>query len=281
VNALNQLESRERRLLSGFALEEGAIGLIALTNPYHTLQLMKSTDWLLIMVCEQIAPHREVEHLLWQDYRMQLRRVTPETLEQWIYGGDRNGVQWLLQGEIISDEKGRLGKLKETLEKRPLLLREQKLLCEFFRFFLHYTQAKSDLQDGRVIDAYSHVLKSLHHWAHISLIEQGVLPETTLWEQVRSINLGIYKLYEELTSSGESLEKRVQLLILACEFSVLSKLKSCCRLLLRVMEDKGAPCAMEDLRSDQRLRPLPIDLPLLLQKLVHRGLVQEVVGVIR
>lgn len=278
VKVLNLLESRDRGFLRHFALEDGAIGLIALANPFASLPIMKHTDWLLIMLREQIAPYDAVEHLLWQDYRLQVRRVTPETVEKWIYDGDRNGVQWLLQGDIIADEQGRLGKLRNMLEKRPALLREQKLLCEFSRFFVNYAQAKSNLAEGRVIDAYSHILRSLHHWAHISLLEQGVLPETTVWEQMRSINPGIYKLYEELTSSDESLEKRVQLLILACEFSVLSKLKSCCRLLLRVLEQKASACTMEELRSDDRLRPLPIDLPLLLQKLVHRGHVQEMVA---
>ena len=272
---MKRLESVDWRWLSDFAHEEGDIGLMALEKPFPALPVMKGTDWLLILVRETVAPWPELEHLYWRNWRLQVRRVTPATLEKWIYEGDRNGVQWLLKSEIVADGKGQIAKLRRMLEKRPALLREQKMLCEFSRFFVHYAQAKSDLAESRVIDAYSHILQSLNHWAHIAMLEQGVLPETAIWEEMRRINPGIYKLYEELTSSEEPPEKRVQLLILACEFSVLSKLKSCCRLLFRVLEQKAAACTMEELRSDRRLRPLPVDLPLLLQKLVHRGLVQE------
>ncbi len=249
---------------------------MVVANPYSSLPLVEGTDRLVLIVRDQIDPDGEIEHWLWHDLRVQVRRVTPDALEQWIVSGDRSGVQWLVQGKIVRDESGFLGELRRRLDEWPVLLREQKLLCEFSRFFLTYMYAKRDMQNGQAVDAYSHVLASLHHWAHIALVEEGMLPETTVWEQMRRVNPGIYKLYEVLTSSSETLEKRVQLVILACEFSVLTNMKSSCALLMRVLGDRKEPWTLKELSRDARLRALPIDLSLLLRKLVHRGLVREV-----
>jgi len=93
---------------------------------------------------------------------------------------------------------------------------------------------------------------------------------------MKKYNPGIYKLYEELTTSMESLEKRVQLVLLACEFHVMSKMKSCCRLLLDIIESREEPWSVGELMARPELKPLRLDLSLLLRKLVTRGLIREV-----
>jgi hypothetical protein len=108
-----------------------------------------------------------------------------------------------------------------------------------------------------------------------------MLPEMTVWEQMRRVNPGIYKLYEELTTSPETMEQRVQLAVLACEFTVLNKMRSSCRLLLQVLGSRDTPWTVAELRQEERLRGLPLDLSLLLQKLVRRGLVRETAKLLR
>jgi hypothetical protein len=158
----------------------------------------------------------------------------------------------------------------------PNELREQKQLVEFAHFIRTYLQAKQDLQDNNLLDAYGHILTALHHWAHIALIEAGVHPELTVWRQMRRFNPGIYKLYEELTISSESLEQRVKLVQLACEFSVMNKMKSCCELLFSILAQREEPWSVMELQLHPKLSGLHIDLSLLLQKLVKRGYVREV-----
>ncbi|WP_276357776.1 nucleotidyltransferase-like protein [Cohnella caldifontis] len=273
---MNRLDSKEWYFHDLFGREEGVVGLMLIADPYSSMPMIDGTDRLVLVVRDRVLPGEEIEQWMLGDLRVRVRRVTLDTLERWVIGGDRDGVQWLVQGEVLSDEMGRLAELRNRLEEWPDLLREQKLLCEFSRFMLTYSHAKRNLQQGQVLDAYSNVLASLHHWAHISLVEQGMLPELTVWEQMRRVNPGIYKLYEELTTSPETLEKRVQLVVLACEFSVLTKMRTSCALLVHVLASRETPWTVAELQQEDRLRELPIDFSLLMQKLVQRGLVREV-----
>ena len=94
---------------------------------------------------------------------------------------------------------------------------------------------------------------------------------------MRRFNPGIYKLYEELTISPESLTKRVQLVLLACEFSVMSKMKSCCELLFSILGSREEPWSVVELQQHPLLLDLHLDdLSLLLQNLVKRGYIDEV-----
>ncbi|ANE48621.1 hypothetical protein SY83_00815 [Paenibacillus swuensis] len=156
------------------------------------------------------------------------------------------------------------------------LKREQDLFTAFARFMYNYLQSKKELQEGHLLDAYSSSIKALHHWATTEVMEQGGVPERTVWKQVRKINPGIYKLYEELTESTETLELRVQLITLACEFSVTSKLKQRCGYLLDLMNTSEHPWSLEELASHPQLSDVKNELPYLLPKLVHKSLVREV-----
>ncbi|MBW5449383.1 hypothetical protein GE107_25485 [Cohnella sp. CFH 77786] len=278
---MNRLESKDWYYLDLFGKEEGMIGLLLVHDPYSGLPFADGTDRLVLIVRNRVSPQEEIEHWLRDDVRIQVRRVTLDTLNRWVIHGDRTGVGWLVQGELLSDETGRIAELRHFLEEWPGELRERKLLVAFSRFIMSYMLAKTDLQNGQVPDAYGHILACLRYWSNICLIEQGMLPEMTVWEQMRLVNPGIYKLYEELTDSPETVEKRVQLVVLACEFSIQTKMRSSCSLLLRVLASRAEPWSVAELREDSRLHGLPLDLTLLLRKLVHRGLAREVAKPIR
>jgi hypothetical protein len=198
-------------------------------------------------------------------------------LELWLFNGDnRNIIYWILQGEIILDQGTYLESLRHRLLEFPDLLKEQKLLMEFSLFLSKFIQSKEYLAEGHNLDAYSNILEALHHWARIVIIEEDNHPELTVWRQVRTINPGVYKLYEELTLSSETLRQRVELVILACEFSVMSKMESCCKLLLRILEGRETPWQIAEIQSHIDLHHLRINTSLLLNKLVKKSLVREV-----
>lgn len=268
------MDSKTIYYRESFGKEEGLAGLMLVSDPYASLA--GEADRLVLVVRDEVLPLEETE--LWQQgvLRVRVRRVTPDVLEQWAVSGDRDGVRWLMHGEVLSDPRGLLASLRGKLRTWPILLREQKLLSEFSRFVHAYKCAKRDLQHGQILDAYSHVLTALHHWAHVALVEQGMLPELSVWEQMRSVNPGIYKLFEELTTSPETLEQRVQLIVLACEFSMQTKMQTSCSLLLHLLGSREEPWTVAELQQDVRLIGLPLNLPLLLQKLMQRGLVKEV-----
>ncbi|TVX95444.1 nucleotidyltransferase-like protein [Cohnella terricola] len=263
--------------LEQFGQEEGLISLLHMENPFSYQPVIDGLDRLVLIVTEAEASKKGIEHRVWNDIRIQVRRVTPEQLESWIVSSSNRGsAYWLIQGDIIVDRDDYLATLRGRLMEWSPLIREQKLLSEFSRFVRSALQAKQDLKDGKVLDAYSNVLSSLHYWAHIVLVEEGMHPELTVWEQMRRVNPGIYKLFEELTTSGETLEQRVELVLLACEFAILNKMESSCALLIRLIESRKEAWSPFELQRHPDLSGLPLELSVLLYKLVNRGHIREV-----
>jgi hypothetical protein len=254
------------------------IGVMLIDNPYRYNPLIDGLDLLLLAVAERSdGRERSVRHVRAEGKRVQIRTISAALLDEWIAGVEnRSIIPWIVRGEILMDRDGYLEKVRQRVIEFPEELRRKKLAAEFSAFLRTFLHAKQDLNDGNILDAHSNVLAALHHWAHISLIEDGVHPELTVWSQMKRYNPGIYKLYEELTTSLESLEKRVQLVLLACEFHVMSKMKSCCSLLLDIIESREEPWSVGELMARPELKSVRLDLSLLLRKLVTRGLIREV-----
>lgn len=251
--------------------------LAVIQNPYPYNPLIDGLDLLVLVVVHGSAEAVHSEHVQVDGERVLIRQVSKESLEQWIDGGEnRSIIEWLARGEILLDCDGYLTGVRDRLLQFPDTMREQKQFAEFIGFLRTYLQAKQDLIDGNLLDAYSHVLSALHHWAHIVLIEEGKHPELTVWKQLKRVHPGVYKLYEELTASPETLEQRVQLVMLACEFSVMSKMKSCCSLLFRIMQSRSEPWSISELQTHPVFQRLHLDLSLVIQKLVKRTYLKEV-----
>jgi hypothetical protein len=271
------MEHLKSFLLNRYKDQKGVISLISYHNttpfPSHT----DAYDLLVVVVAEREDITRSLFHYIKEGYRIQERWISPVDLELWLFNGDnRNIIYWILQGEILLDQSTYLESLRHRLLEFPDLLKEQKLLMEFSLFLSKFIQSKEYLAEGHYLDAYSNILEALHHWARIVIIEENNYPELTVWRQVRLINPGVYKLYEELTLSSETIRQRVELVILACEFSVMSKMKSCCKLLLRILEERNTPWRIDEIQTHVDLQHLQINVSLLLNKLVKKTLVREV-----
>ncbi|WP_339207447.1 nucleotidyltransferase-like protein [Paenibacillus sp. FSL K6-3182] len=257
--------------------EPHLIGLAVIENPYPYNPLADGLDSLVLVVMNEEIERNDTEHVQIEGQRILIRTIDSNGLSEWLSGGEnRNIIEWLVRGEILVDRDGYLSSVRERLLQFPASMREQKQFAEFTGFLRTYLQAKQDLLDGNLLDAYSHVLTALHHWAHIVLIEEGRHPELTVWKQLKRVHPGIYKLYEELTVSPETLEQRVQLVMLGCEFSVMSKMKTSCALLFNILGSREEPWSIAELQSHSTLNILHGDLSLVLQKLVKREYIREV-----
>ncbi|WP_343223729.1 nucleotidyltransferase-like protein [Paenibacillus oenotherae] len=260
-----------------FQQMDNVISLAAIDNPYPYSPLIDGLDLLLLCISTESEVIRRTEHIRINEDRVKIMTVSPEQLEQWIASGEnRSIIEWLVRGEILLDRDNYLLQIRERLLEFPVAMREQKQLVEFATFIRTYLRAKQDLSDNNLLDAYSNILSSLQHWAHIALIEAGVHPELTVWRQMRRFNPGIYKLYEELTVSPETLEQRVRLVLLACEFSAMSKMKACCSLLFTILSSREEPWSVMELQMHPLISSLHIELSLLIQKLAIRGYIEEV-----
>ncbi|MBP1990929.1 nucleotidyltransferase-like protein [Paenibacillus eucommiae] len=271
------MEIAKDRLANKYRDDPKIISITLVENPKQLPALTDGFDILLLIVTNDLRLNNHITNYIKDDVRIQERWVDPSALEQWIRNGDnRNIIHWLLKGEILLDQNTYLEGLRHRMLEFPGDLREQKLLIEFSLFLRKYLQSKEHLLDDHLLDAYNNILEALHHWARIVIIEEGFHPEITVWRQIRAINPGIYKLYEELTTSKETLKQRVQLVLLACEFSVMSKMERCCIALIDIMGLRELPWSPDELQNHPQLAEIKVELPLLLNKLVKKSLIKEV-----
>ncbi|MFD0588681.1 nucleotidyltransferase-like protein [Paenibacillus sp. GCM10027627] len=271
------MEPIKNHVVDAYRGQPGLLAISYTKNPYPYNPVIDGLDMLILLLVEKQAASEAAEHVQWDGMRALVRTLDKEELELWITGGEnRNIIEWLVRGEILLDRDGYLANVRERLLQFPESMREQKQFIEFSGFLRTYLQAKQDLLDGNLLDAYSHILTALHHWAHIVLIEDGRHPELTVWKQLKRVHPGVYKLYEELTASPETLEQRVQLVMLACEFSVMSKMKDCCAILLDLMSSREEPWSIGELQMHPTISILQVELSLVIQKLVKRSYIREV-----
>jgi hypothetical protein len=272
------MEMWKKALNQIYEKSSDVIASISVPNPDIFSPLVDGFDYLVLVITETSSDNRIInDHFSTNsNLRLQIRHLSQNEFESWILTGpDRRIIQWIMDGEILMDANHYLQNLRERLVAFPTVLREKKLLMEFNHFMSRYLQAKEYLHHGHLLDAYSNILIALHHWARLAIIETGVHPEVMVWNQVKQINPGIYKLYDELMEGDDSVQQRIQLVLLACEFSVMSKMEQSCGYLLNIMKQGINGWTVQELNDQQDLGELHLDISLLLKKLVKKGLVQE------
>jgi hypothetical protein len=273
------MESIKREFRARFADNPRVKSVVAVRVGTPFSPLIDGLDVLFLIVTDESESSSSTIHYIKEDKRIQERRIGAQALENAITDGvNRSLIPWILQGEILVDRDLYMETLRHKLLEFPLEMREQKLLIEFNLFLKSYMQSKQYVQEDLILDAYSCILDALQHWARIAIVEAGYHPEITVWSHVRKINPGIYKLYEELTSSSETMEQRVRLVLLACEFSVMSKMEKCCVMLLRILGTRKEGWTPQELHNHPKLIEIHSELGLLLTKMVSKSLVREVVA---
>ncbi|MBE1447475.1 nucleotidyltransferase-like protein [Paenibacillus sp. OAS669] len=272
MNALK--EQRIARLRE----DDAVMSILAVDNPSMFSAITDGFDLLLLVIVKEGLQTDQQYHYIKDDCRIQERWFTSSAIHQlMLHGEHRNLIYWILKGEILLDRNTYLEGLRHRMLEFPSEMREHKLLIEFSRFLRKYMESKEYILEDHLLDAYNNILEALHHWARIVIIEAGSHPEITVWRQVKTINPGVYKLYEELTLSNETLKQRVQLVLLACEFSVMSKMERCCGLLLSLLSSREEAWSLGELQQCEKLSDIRFELPLILNKLVKKSLAKEII----
>ncbi|MNP03604.1 hypothetical protein D3C76_954950 [compost metagenome] len=257
------------------------IGAISIQGDRMIFQgsLLHDFDLLILVVCCDLghSSQIQIEHCVIGNLHYQLLYVERNDIKQWVIEGqNRDIVRCFLHGDVILDKDKKLFSLQQDLLEFEGEMREQRKLNEYARLLKTFVEAKKYTRDNDLMDAYYCVLQALKHYARIELIEQGILPESSVWEQVRPINSVAYKLFDELTDNKETLEQRIQLVLLASEFSVMSKMEDCCSLLLNLLGSRKSAWSIQELVEIPELIHIKAELPMMLRKLVYRSLVTEV-----
>ncbi|WP_178021921.1 nucleotidyltransferase-like protein [uncultured Paenibacillus sp.] len=258
----------------------GAIGAVGyrLDQTGSHDSLLHDFEFLIMVVHHGLEEtEQRIEHGMSGESAYQLLHVGSRDIERGILIGDqRDSVKYFLHGEIIWDIEGKLSAFRSYINEFGEPMKERRKLKEFAKFLKVYGEAKRYTAEKDLLDAYFCVLQALKHYARLELIEQGILPESSVWEQARPLNSVVYKLFDELTENSETLEQRIQLVLLACEFTLASKVADCCGLLLRILGSRKEAWSIQELAQVPDLEHVKDELPLLLRKLVTRALAQEI-----
>lgn len=271
------MESQLRFLYQERSSQNDTLGVVLIQKKDGLSPITDGFDAILLVVTQNIQELWYVNHYQYDEKKVQVITVNNEELNKWLAAGsNRRAVEWIMHGKIIFDRNEYMSSLKDRLEAFPYELRKEKLCIEFGRLIRRYQEGRVLLRSGDNLDAFNQILHALHHWARLSVIENGYHPELTLWKQVKNIDPEIYKLYDELVMGSEPLIKRIELLLLASEFSLGSKTRLATAHLIEVMSTKKEPWLFQELLLKPEVKEYALNLGILLEHLVKKHVVEEI-----
>ncbi|HLO10982.1 MAG TPA: nucleotidyltransferase-like protein [Pseudoneobacillus sp.] len=217
-----------------------------------------------------------VKHYSYEDKKAAMHIVSESQLKEWIlFGSNRKIFDWLLSGKVLFDRNEYMESLITELREFPFYGRKLKMGLEFAKLIRRYMDGKIFFENNQSLDAFNHVVHSLHHLARLAVIENGFHPEVTVWQQVRQIEPEIFKLYKELVNSTESLEKRLELLFLASEFLIHSRTVLGISHLIEVLSTRDY-WSFQEMMEHEELSSYSVDLEVLLEYLIDKSFIQVV-----
>lgn len=237
------------------------------TNAFQTI---------LLVIVDNNHENIKIKHYSYGDQKVALYIINEQTLKNWILlGQNRNIYDWIFSGKILFERNDYLQLLTTELRDFPFHNRKLRIGLEFAKLIRRYLDGKLLYEKKHFLDAYNHIIHALHHLARLSIIEKGIHPELTVWNQVKQLDPEIYKLYEELVSSEESIHKRLELLFLASEFFIHSKTELGAAHLMEVLQGKDQ-WSIQEILEHPELEVYSIDLFGILEHLIEKEYIEVV-----
>ncbi|AQQ52512.1 nucleotidyltransferase-like protein [Planococcus lenghuensis] len=267
------MEQKLRPIYQERASQESTLGILLVGKQDGISPLTDTFDHVLLVITKEQTPPVFTKHYTFDDEKAVMHTVTAKQLRKWLLlGTNRKVADWLVYGRIMYDRNEFVVLLRTELRDVPLYGRKIKMGIEFARLIRRYMEGKAFFEEKNYLDAYQHAVDSLHHLARLAVIEHGMLPEVTVWAQVRQIEPQIYKLYEELITSEESIGKRLELLFLAGEFLIYSRTTEGAEHLRGVMGTQER-WTVQELHEQEELRNYSSDLEMLIEFLIGKNLI--------
>lgn len=258
------------------ASQPNTLGVMMIEKKHKSSHTTDTFDVILLIIVKEAETPVQVKHYTYDDHKAAMHIITEDQLQEWILlGTNRKIFEWLHNAKILFDRNEYIANLKTELREFPFNGRKIKMGLEFAKLIRRYVDGKALFENHQYLDAYNYVVHSLHHLARLAVIEQGLHPELTVWQQVKQIEPEIVKLYEELVNSEETLEKRLELLFLASEFMIHSRTKVGCSHILEVLSKKDY-WTFNEIQHENELIPYSVDLAVLIEYLIEKGQIDVV-----
>ena len=271
-----EMEDILRPIYQERASQSNTLGVLMVEKKQLSADLTDSFDVILLIVVKEVEQPLFIKHYTFKEKKAAMHVIDETLLKEWILlGNNRKIFEWLFHSQILFDRNDYLFNLKRELQEFPFYGRKVKMGIEFAKLIRRFVNGKAMFESRHYLDAYNHVVHSLHHLARLAVIESGLHPELTVWHQVKQIEPEIYKLYEELVKSEETLEKRLELLFLASEFMIHSRTSIGAAHLLEVLEEREY-WSINEMLNNKELVPYSVDLSVLLEYLIDKQLLDVV-----
>ncbi|MDR7003030.1 nucleotidyltransferase-like protein [Neobacillus niacini] len=258
------------------ASQTNTIGVLMVEKKQKSSHTTDSFDDILLIIVKEAEKPLLIKHYTYHDKKAAMHIIVEDLLKEWILlGSNRKIFEWIDDARILFDRNEYVVNLKKELREFPFYGRKIKMGMEFAKLIRRYVDGKALFENHLYLDAYNYVVHSLHHLARLAIIENGLHPELTVWHQVKQIEPEIFKLYEELVNSEETLEKRLELLFLASEFMIHSRTKMGSTHLLDILSEKEY-WSFNEIMNEKELIPYSVDMAVLLEYLIEKHLVEVV-----
>ena len=265
------MEDLIRPIYQQWASRRNTLGILLIEKKANKSAVTDTFHFVLLVVVADMNPPIFMKHYASGKEKAALYVVDETKLNEWLLlGNHRKAIDWIFNGKILFDRNEYIHQLRNRMTEFPKEIRQLKMGLEFVKLVRRYMDGKAFFEANQLLDAYHHVIHALHHLARLAVMEQGFYPEVTVWNQVKQIDVQIYKLYEELVSSEEPLPKRLELLFLASEFLIHSRISSGTAHLCNVLREKEGAWSIAEMVQHPKLASYSVDLIIMLEYLVER-----------
>ncbi|MBD1379676.1 nucleotidyltransferase-like protein [Metabacillus arenae] len=268
------MENILRPIYQERASHPDTLAVLMMEKRNQTSPQTDNLDVALFVIVKDAEHPLYVKHYEFNDQKASLNIVTSEQVDEWLLlGTNRRMVDLIFNSKVLFDRNEFLLGLRDRLSTFPFGERKLKIGLEFGKLIRRYLEGKAFFESKQFLDAYNSIVHALHHLARLEVIDKGFYPEVTVWNQVKQIEPQVYKLYQELVESDETLEKRLELLFLASDFLIHSKTEIGVSHLLKVMKGKDS-WLFAELLLHPELKYYSVDLSVILEFLVEREIIK-------
>ncbi|WP_416149052.1 nucleotidyltransferase-like protein [Salipaludibacillus sp. HK11] len=266
-----------RQLYQDRTNDEDTLGIIIMEKRKLLDANTDYFDVVLLVILGENKTGWEIKHYEYSEFKVAMHLVSAEQLNEWLLNSsNRRIVDWIMNGKVIFDRNEYMKEFRQVMKEFPNKERRIKIGVEFSKLIRRFTDGKSLYYEGHYLDSYNQIVHALHHLARLSIIEHGFYPEVMVWQQVKKIEPEIHKLYSELVTGTELIEKKLELLLIAIEFELMAKTKLGSAHILELMKKQEKAWTIQELKEQMLIHDYSLDLSILMEYLVHKGYVDVV-----
>lgn len=267
------MEDILRPLFEQCASKSTTLGIIIIEKEDRLLTTMDMFDVIVVVVAIWQDKPEVIKHYSYHEKKMAIYIVDERRIQEWmLLGSQPKMIDMLREGHILFDRDRFMENLRNELRSPITKKRKLTIGLEFAELIRKYTEGKVFFKKEQFFHAYYHAVYALYHLGKMAVIENGFLPDSAIWRQIKQIEPEILKLYEELVLGDESIDKRLELLYLASEFLIYSKTPAGTEHLLGVMQEKPL-WRFEEIAQHPQTKHYGANLSILLDYLIKRNVI--------